>query len=259
MDLGIAGKTALVSASSAGLGRACAEALASEGCDLVINGRDAARLQAAADELSRRHGVAVRAIACDTATVAGAAPLIEAAAGVDILVTNGGGPAPRDFRELGRGEILAAIEQNMLVPIALVQAAAAAMAARGFGRVVNVTSLAVLAPVAGLELSSAARAGLTAFVAGVAQSVAGAGVTINNLLPFKFDTDRIATTLGYAAKMRGVSFEEERQRQMSAIPAGRFDRPEEFGRICAFLSSVHAGYVTGQNIVLDGGSHRATF
>lgn len=259
MNLGIEGRTALVCGSSRGLGRACAEALAAEGCNVVLNGRDRSRLEVVADAIRRKYGVEVHLIASDLETVEGAECLIAEAGAPDILVTSSGGPEPRDYKTLDRQICLQAIEQIMIVPLRLVQRLVDPMRRRGFGRVVNITSLAVLTPVAGLEISTAARAGLTGLMAGIARAVAPDGVTINNLLPFKFATDRIETTLGFAAGRKGISVEEERSRQMHDIPCGRFGDPAEFGKLCAFLCSQHAGYITGQNIRLDGGYHRAVF
>lgn len=252
MDTGIRGRKAIVCASSRGLGRACAEKLAQAGCDLVVNGRNEAALAEAAEAM-RQYGVKVTEIVADVSTADGRRALLDACPAPDILVNNNGGPKFRDFRELDADAILEGVRQNMITPIELVKAVIDGMAERGFGRIVNITSLSVLQPIPGLDLSSGARAGLTAFLAGVARNYAARNVTINNILPGKFDTDRIREGIRFAAQRDGVGIEEQTELQTRAIPAGRLGRPEEFGHACAFLCSADAGYITGQNLVLDGG------
>ncbi|RNC94929.1 SDR family oxidoreductase [Oceaniradius stylonematis] len=258
MDLGLKGKSAIVCASSRGLGRGCAEALAREGVNLVINGRNEQATEKTAEDL-RAHGVTVDIVLGSVSDHATQDALLEACPQPDILVNNNGGPALRDFRELDRDALLDGVTQNMVTPIELIQRTIDGMAERGFGRIVNITSLSVYQPILGLDLSSGARAGLTAFLAGIARSVAGSNVTINNILPGKIDTDRIRQTMVYAADKRGVEFDDEKARQIGAIPAGRLGTPEEFGATCAFLCSTHAGYITGQNIRLDGGVYQSAF
>lgn len=258
MDLGISGRKAIVCAASRGLGRGCAEALADAGVDLVINGVNAERLEQAAEAL-RAKGVAVTAVAGDVSDPATQEALLAACPAPDILVNNNGGPPLKDFRQLDREAILAGVTGNMVTPIEMIQRVIDGMADRGFGRIVNITSLSVYRPIPGLDLSSGARAGLTAFLAGVAPKVAGSNVTINSILPGKFDTDRIRTTIEFAAKAKGVDVDTETANQVGAIPAGRLGTPAEFGATCAFLCSVHAGYITGRNILLDGGVHQAAF
>ena len=258
MDLGISGRHALVCASSRGLGRACAEALAAAGCSLVVNGRDQAVLDGTAAALRERHGVAVTAIAGDVRDAAVRAALV-AVKPVDILVTNAGGPPLADFRDLSAEDIHKGLDANMVTPIALVQLVIDGMTERGFGRIVNITSASVLTWIAGLDLSSGARAGLTAFLAGVARQVAASNVTINNLLPGSFDTDRQSAIIATTAQNTGKSAEEVRKARKAAQPAKRFGRPEEFGAACAFLASAHAGFITGQNLLLDGGAFAANF
>lgn len=275
MDLGIAGKWALVCAASKGLGRGCAQALVQEGVNVVINARGAEALEATAAQLrtlaaawaaggTGRVAPQVIAVAADITTDAGRAAVLAAPGGpgqdFDILVNNAGGPPPGDFRDWGRDTWVQALDANMLTPIVLIQAVVDGMAARGFGRIVNITSSSVKAPIDILGLSNGARSGLTGFVAGVARSpLAAQGVTINNLLPGKFDTDRIASTIAAAAKKTGKPEAEIRASQQKQIPAGRYGTPEEFGAICAFLCSQQAGYLTGQNILPDGGAYPGTF
>lgn len=259
MDLGIAARRAIVCASSRGLGRGCAMALAEAGCELVINGRDEKVLESTATEIRDLHGVKVTAVATDVSTPDGQRALLAACPDPDILVNNNGGPPPRDFRDLSRAQILEGVTQNMVTPIELIQAVIDPMRQRKFGRIVNITSLSVHMPLAGLDLSSGARAGLTSFLAGVAHAVAADNVTINQLLPGKFDTDRIRTTIRFSAEKAGVSEEEQAGKVADEIPAGRLGDPEEFGKLCAFLCSVHAGYITGRNHILDGGLYKAAF
>jgi 3-oxoacyl-[acyl-carrier protein] reductase len=259
MDLGIAGRRAIVCASSKGLGRGCAMALAAEGVEVVINGRDEAVLARTAEEIRQATGARVIAVAVDVSTKAGQDALFAACPEPDILVNNNGGPPFRDFRELDREKMLAGVVGNMVTPIELIQRAIDPMVRRGFGRIVNITSSSVKAPIAGLDLSSGARAGLTAFLAGVARSVAGANVTINQLLPGSFDTDRLRGGIEREAAGRGIEVEAVRKRRAEAIPAKRLGTPEEFGAACAFLCSVQAGYITGQNLLTDGGAFPGAF
>ncbi len=259
MDLGIAGRKAIVCASSQGLGRGCALALAEAGCDVVVNGRDAAALDRTARDIGTRFGVKVTAVAGDVSQFAVQKQLFAACPEPDILVNNNGGPPRRDFGELDREKILEGVVQNMVTPLELIQASLEGMRARGFGRIVNVTSSSVKAPIAGLDLSSGARAGLTAFLSGVARTVADRNVTINNLLPGAMDTARLRGGHEREAKQSKRSIEDVREAAAKRIPAGRFGTAEEFGQVCAFLCSVHAGYITGQNILVDGGAFRGAF
>jgi 3-oxoacyl-[acyl-carrier protein] reductase len=254
MDLGIAGRNALVCASSKGLGRACATELARAGARVVVNGRDAERLAQTARAIADDTGGEVIAVTADVSTAEGRAALLAALPHYDILVNNNGGPPPRDFRELGHAEIIAGVEANMVAAILLIQAVIDSMVERRFGRIVNITSGSVKMPMAGLDLSSGARAGLTGFVAGVARNVVHANVTINNLLPGAFDTDRIASFMASASERTGRSIDELRAEREASIPARRMGRPEEFGAACAFLCSTSAGYITGQSLLIDGGA-----
>ena len=256
MDFGLQGKWALVCAASKGLGKGCAEALAREGANVVITARGAEVLAATADELRRlAAGGEVRTVVGDIATAAGRAAALAACPQVDILVNNAGGPPPGDFRQWDRDAWIAALDANMLTPIELIKATIDAMAARGYGRIVNITSSAVKAPIDVLGLSNGARSGLTGFVAGLARSpIAAHGVTINNLLPGAFDTDRLRSTVAGAASRRGVDIDTVLDERRRGIPARRLGNPQEFGAVCAFLCSVQAGYLTGQNILLDGGA-----
>jgi 3-oxoacyl-[acyl-carrier protein] reductase len=258
MDLGISGKRALVCAASKGLGRGCAEALAEAGAELVINARGAEALEATAAEIRAAHGVAVTAVAADITAEEGRAKVLEAAGEVDILVTNAGGPPPGMWTDWEREDFIRALDANMLTPIALIKALVPGMMDRGWGRVVNITSQSVKAPIPVLGLSNAARTGLTGYVAGTSRQVAGAGVTINNLLPGIHATDRaVALDTGVAEK-EGITLEEARHRREATIPAGRYGTAEEFGAACAFLCSQHAGFIVGQNILLDGGGTNVT-
>jgi len=258
MDLGIRGRKAIVCASSRGLGKACATALAEAGCAVTINGRDAARLAETVAEIRAATGASIIAVAGDLDDPAVRDALFAACAEPDILVNNNGGPPPKPFAELTREAILAGLEANLMTPLALVQRVLPGMAARGFGRIVNITSSSVRAPIAGLDVSSGARAGLTAFVAASARAYAKDNVTINSIQPGAFDTDRIRVTLARAAASREDAAA-LRARREAAIPAGRFGRPEEFGALCAFLASAQAGYLTGQNILIDGGAFPGAF
>jgi 3-oxoacyl-[acyl-carrier protein] reductase len=259
MDLGIRGRTAIVCASSQGLGKACARALAEAGVSLVINGRNRTLLEQTAEEIRQATQVDVRPVIADVSTAEGQEALLAACPSPDILVNNNGGPPFRDFRELNRQAMLSGVTNNMVTPIELIQRVVAAMEARSFGRIVNITSLSVKMPVPGLDLSSAARAGLTAFVAGVARKVADKNITINNLLPGSFDTQRLRNGFIAASKQSGKPESELAARAMAEIPAKRFGTPAEFGQTCAFLCSVHAAYITGQNILMDGGYYPAAF
>ena len=257
MDLGIRGKRALITAGSKGLGRGCAEALAEAGVDLVINARGPEALEATARDLAA-HGVRVTAVVADITTEVGRQKVLSVAGDVDILVTNAGGPPPGSWESWGREDYLAAIEANMLTPILLMKACLPGMMARGWGRVVNITSQSVKAPIASLGLSNAARTGLTGFVAGTARQVAPKGVTINNLLPGIHDTDRALSLDGGVVKARGITMEEARAERMATIPARRYGTASEFGAACAFLCSQQAGFIVGQNILLDGGAMVST-
>jgi 3-oxoacyl-[acyl-carrier protein] reductase len=254
MDLGIAGRTALVCASSQGLGFGCAQALAGAGARVIMNGRDAERLEGAAARLRATTGAEIIAIATDVGTEAGRAALLDAAGAVDILVNNNGGPPPKPWADLDRDSMMAGLDANMLTPIALVQAVIGGMVERRFGRIVNITSASVKMPLAGLELSSGARVGLTGFLAGIARQVAHANVTINQLLPGSFATARIDALDGKAAERQGISPTEARAAREASIPAKRLGDPAEFGAACAFLCSAQAGYITGQNLLIDGGA-----
>ncbi|MCA3450666.1 MAG: SDR family oxidoreductase [Rhodobacter sp.] len=257
MDLGIRGKRALVCASSKGLGRGCAAALAEAGVDLVMNARGAGVLEAAAAEIRTAHQVGVVTVAGDITTGACRAAVL-AHGPFDILVTNAGGPPPGLWPDWSREDFLRAIDANMLTPIALMQAVLPGMMAKGWGRVVNITSVSVKAPVAVLGLSNTARAGLTGFVAGTARQVASTGVTINNLLPGSHATDRAIALDGAVVRARGITMQEAIAERSATIPAGRYGTAAEFGATCAFLCSRHAGFIVGQNILLDGGATNAT-
>ena len=259
MDKGIAGRKALVCGASAGLGLACATALAAEGVELVIAARTEAPLQAAVAQLAQQAKAPVHGIAADVTSEAGRARILAAHPAFDILVTNAGGPPPGDFRQWDRATWMAALDANMLTPIALIRALVDGMMERGFGRIINITSSAVKAPVDGLGLSTGARSGLTGFVAGLARSTVARGVTINNLLPGTFDTARLAGNFAAQAQREGRSVEEVRSARLAKHPAHRFGQADELGRTCAFLCSAHAGYINGQNLLLDGGSFSGVF
>ena len=259
MDLGIKGRKAVVCAASKGLGCACAMALAENGVDLIINARGREALDETAAAIRARFSVGVEAVAADITTADGRAAVLAACAAPDILVNNAGGPPPGDFHAWGESEWIAALRANMLTPIELIKAVVDGMAERGFGRIVNITSSAVKAPIAELGLSNGARTGLTGFVAGLARAgIAGKGVTINNILPGRFATDRLKSNLAANAARRGMPVEEVERASRAAIPAGRFGDPNEFGQLCAFLCSHHAAYITGQNILIDGGAYPGT-
>jgi 3-oxoacyl-[acyl-carrier protein] reductase len=262
MDLGIAGKWALVCGASKGLGRGCAEALAREGAHVVIVARGAEALEATAAALRglAPQGTGVHAVAADITSPEGRAAVFAVRRDFDIVVTNAGGPPPGDFREWDRDAWIKAVDANMLTPIELIKASVDGMAARGFGRIVNITSSAVKAPIDILGLSNGARSGLTGFVAGLARSgIAGKGVTINNLLPGSFDTDRLQSNFKNVSAKTGQAAEAIADKRRQGIPAQRFGNPEEFGAICAFLCSAQAGYITGQNILADGGAYPGTY
>jgi len=259
MNLGIAGKKAIVCASSRGLGYGCAMALAEAGCEVVINGRDEKRLNEAAAEIAKATKAKIIPVAADVATAAGQKALFAACPEPDILVNNNAGPPFRDFRELDRQKIRDGVVANMVVAIELIQKAIDPMVAKKFGRIVNITSSSVKAPIAGLDLSSGARAGLTSFLAGVARTVAASNVTINFLLPGSFDTDRLRSNLEMNAKKQNVGVEQIRQARINNVPARRFGQAAEFGAACAFLCSARAGYITGQNLLIDGGAFPSAF
>ncbi len=258
MDLGIRGKRALVCASSKGLGLGCAEALAKAGVDLVMNARGAETLEAEATRLRSSYGVAVQTVACDVTTSEGQAEVINAAQGVDILVTNAGGPPPGMWSDWEREDFIKALDANMLTPIAFMKALLPGMMDKGWGRVVNITSQSVRAPIAVLGLSNAARSGLTGYVAGTSRQVAPHGVTINNLLPGIHATDRADALDGGVSAQKGISIDDARAERAATIPARRYGTREEFGATCAFLCSQHAGFIVGQNILLDGGATNLT-
>ncbi|MBK5960562.1 3-oxoacyl-ACP reductase [Rhodoplanes elegans] len=259
MDLGLAGRNAIVCASSRGLGRACAQKLAEAGCTVVINGRDRDHLTTVAIEIAESTCAAVIPVVGDVATAEGQAALLEACPAPDILVNNNAGPPFRDFRELDREAILKGLVANMVAAIELTQTVIDGMRARRFGRIVNITSGSVKMPLPGLDLSSGARAGLTAFMAGVARTVAADGVTINALLPGIFETDRLKAMIAATAERRGVAPDAVAAERLATVPARRLGTPEEFGAVCAFLCSTHAGYITGQSLLIDGGAFPGAF
>jgi 3-oxoacyl-[acyl-carrier protein] reductase len=260
MDLGIAGRWALVCGASKGLGLGCAQALAAEGAHVVLVARGTEALAQAAAALRQLPGAGeVRSVAADITSADGRAAALAACPQVDILVTNAGGPPPGDFRDWEREDWIAALDANMLTPIALIRATVDAMRERRFGRIVNITSSAVKAPIDILGLSNGARSGLTGFVAGLARSVVADNVTLNNLLPGQFYTDRLKDNFGALAQRQGGSVEAIAEQKRAAIPARRFGEPDEFGAACAFLCSASAGYITGQNLLVDGGAYPGTF
>ena len=258
MDLGIRGRNALVCGASKGLGRACAFSLAREGAKVTIVARGAEALEKAAREIGDATRAQVSAVAADITTPEGRSRALAAAGDIDILLTNAAGPPPGDFREWGREQWMKALEANMLTPIELIKATIDGMIARKFGRIVNITSGAVKAPIPQLGLSNGARTGLTGFAAGLARQVAMHNVTINNLLPGAFATDRLQATMAAAAKSSGKSVEEIREERLRSTPAGRLGEPPEFGDACAYLCSAQAGYITGQNLLIDGGAYPGT-
>lgn len=259
MDLGISGKTAIVCASSKGLGKGCAMALAEAGCAVVINGRTAETLENTASEIRQATGATVTTVIADVSTSAGQQALLKACPQPDILVNNNGGPPRKDYTLLDREAMIEGVVQNMITPIELIQAVTPAMKSKNFGRVVNITSLSVLSPLEGLDLSSGARAGLTSFLAGVVRQLAPYGITINNILPGKMDTDRLRGGLRATAQNTGATEDEVAAQQRQEIPVRRFGTPEEFGNACAFLCSQHGGYITGQNLLMDGGLFASAF
>jgi 3-oxoacyl-[acyl-carrier protein] reductase len=259
MDLGIAGRKAIVCASSRGLGKACAKALAEAGCEVVINGLDKDRLAATAAELRQGTGARITAVAADVASAEGQKALFAACPEPDILVNNNAGPPFRDFRELDRQKMLDGVIANMVSAVELIQKAIDPMVAKKFGRIVNITSGSVKMPLAGLDLSSGARAGLTAFLAGIARTVAASNVTINFILPGTFETDRFRSNIESTAKKKAISYEAAFAERMGPVPAKRVASPDELGATCAFLCSAKAGYITGQNILIDGGAFAGAF
>ena len=259
MDLGIHGKNALVCGASKGLGRGCASALAREGCRVTIVARDRQTLEKTANEIRAATGATVVAVAADITSEQGRIMALAACPHPDILVTNAGGPPPGDFRKFGQEEWLKAVNANMLTPIELIKATVDGMISRRFGRIVNITSSAVKAPIPELALSNGARSGLTGFIAGLARQTVAHNVTINNLLPGRFWTDRLKSNAEFAAKEQGKSVDQIKSEREREIPARRFGTPEEFGDACAYLCSVQAGYVTGQNFLIDGGIYPGTF
>ncbi|PHP66590.1 3-oxoacyl-ACP reductase [Zhengella mangrovi] len=259
MDLGISGRKAIVCASSRGLGKGCAMALAAAGCEVTINGRDETVLNATAEEIRQATGATVHAVAADVSTPEGQKALLAVCPAPDILVNNNGGPPRKDFRDLDRAAMIDGVIQNMVTPLELIQAVIDGMAERGFGRIINITSLSVYMPIEGLDLSSGARAGLTSFLAGVSRGIAGKGVTINNLLPGKMDTDRLRGGFRMVSERTGRSTDDIAAAQAAEIPARRFGNSDEFGQTCAFMCSAHAGYITGQNILVDGGLYTSAF
>jgi len=254
MDMGIRGRRALVCASSKGLGKGCARALAEEGVDLILNARGAEALEATAAEIRDTFGVSVTTAVADITTDEGQSEVLKAAAEVDILVTNAGGPPPGSWSDWNRDDFIAAFDANLLTPIMLIKTLLPRMMDRGWGRIVNITSVAVKMPIAPLGLSNTARAGLTGYVAGVSRQVAGSGVTINNLLPGLHDTDRLLMLDKVDAEARGISETQAREARIQSVPSKRFGTAEEFGAACVWLCSDKAGFVIGQNILLDGGA-----
>jgi len=259
MDLGIKGRAALVCAASKGLGRACAMSLAREGVDVTILARGREALEQTAEDIRKASGVKVTAIVADITTAEGRAAALAACPQPDILVNNAGGPPPGDFREWTREDWIKAVDANMLTPIELIKATVDGMIARKFGRIVNITSNSVKAPIEELGLSNAARSGLTGFVAGVARKTVRHNVTINNILPGQFMTDRLRTRLTVNAKASGQSLEQYLEKRSQVIPAGRFGDPNEFGELCAYVCSVQAAFMTGQNFLIDGGTYPGTY
>src|SRR5947209_4426994 len=259
MDMGIKGRKAIVCAASKGLGKGCAMALAAEGVELVINARTKSELEATAEEIRKKHGVKVTPVAVDVTTEAGRKQVLAACPEPDIVVNNAGGPPPGNFREWNRDDWIKAIDANMLTPIEFIKATVDGMMKRGFGRIVNITSSSVKAPIDILGLSNGARSGLHGFVAGVARKTVARNVTINNLLPGPFDTDRLRSTMIHSAKAAGRSIDEVSAERAKQNPSGRFGTADEFGAACAFLCSQYAGYITGQSLLMDGGAYPGTF
>lgn len=258
MDLGISGKRALVCASSKGLGLGCAEALASAGVNLIMNARSEIDLTYSANRIIDRYGVEVETVVADITSEDQRAKILDRVENIDILVTNAGGPPPGTWEDWNKEDFVLALEANMLTPISLMKHYLPGMMERGWGRVVNITSQSVKAPIATLGLSNSARAGLTGYVAGTSRQVAHSGVTINNLLPGSHATDRIKNLLNSSSQKQGVSVEDLRKELEASIPAKRLGTHTEFGEVCAFLCSIHAGFIVGQNILVDGGAVNAT-
>ena len=258
MDMGIKGKTALICGSSKGLGRGCAEALAAEGVHLVMNARTSSNLERTAEKIRKTYKVEVKTIACDVTTVDGQNKVFDTISDLDILVTNAGGPPPGMWYDWEQEDFLAALNANMLTPISFIKAYLPGMIAQGWGRIVNITSQSVKAPIATLGLSNAARTGLTGYVAGTARQVASKGVTINNLLPGVHDTDRIVSIDQSAVRAEGISMQQVKAKREAGIPVGRYGTRDEFGAACAFLCSQQAAFIVAQNILLDGGAINAT-
>ena len=258
MDMGIKGKTALICGSSKGLGRGCAEALAAEGVNLVMNARTSSILERTAEKIRKTYKVEVKTIACDVTTVDGQNKVFDTISNLDILVTNAGGPPPGMWHDWEQEDFLAALNANMLTPISFIKAYLPGMIAQGWGRIVNITSQSVKAPIATLGLSNAARTGLTGYVAGTARQVASKGVTINNLLPGVHDTDRIVSIDQSAVRAEGISMQQVKAKRKAGIPVGRYGTRDEFGAACAFLCSQQAAFIVAQNILLDGGAINAT-
>ena len=258
MDMGIKGKTALICGSSKGLGRGCAEALAAEGVHLVMNARTSSNLERTAEKIRKTYKVEVKTIACDVTTVDGQNKVFDTISDLDILVTNAGGPPPGMWHDWEQEDFLAALNANMLTPISFIKAYLPGMIAQGWGRIVNITSQSVKAPIATLGLSNAARTGLTGYVAGTARQVASKGVTINNLLPGVHDTDRIVSIDQSAVRAEGISMQQVKAKREAGIPVGRYGTRDEFGAACAFLCSQQAAFIVAQNILLDGGAINAT-
>jgi 3-oxoacyl-[acyl-carrier protein] reductase len=259
LDLNIRGKAALVCGASKGLGRGCATALAREGCRVTLVARDRAALEKAAEEMRANTGANIVTVPADITSEQGRIAALAACPQPDIVVTNAGGPPPGDFRKFSREDWLKAVGANMITPIELIKATVDGMVSRRFGRIINITSSAVKAPIAELALSNGARSGLTGFVAGLARQTVAANVTINNILPGRFWTDRLKSNTEFNAKEKGKTVEEVKRGLEKAIPAGRFGTPEEFGDLCAYLCSAQAGYITGQNFLIDGGIYPGTF
>ncbi len=262
MDLGIRGRNALVCGASKGLGRACAEALLREGVNVTIAARDAATLEAtraALQAIAAEAGASVQAVACDITSAEGRRQVLAACPSPDILITNAGGPPPGDFRQFGLDDWRRAVENNMLTPIDLIKSTVDGMIARRFGRIINITSSSVKAPIKSLDLSGGARSGLTGFIAGIARETVMHNVTINNLLPGSFATDRLVGMIGKLASTQGKDADTMLAASQQSIPARRFGDPQEFGAYCAFLCSAQAGYITGQNLLIDGGNYPGVF
>ncbi len=253
MDLGISGRTAIVCAASKGLGKACAMQLAKEGVNVVISARTKADIEKTADEIRKSANVKVTALACDVTTDAGRKMILDACPNPDILINNAGGPPPGDFKDFSLEDWRKAVEWNMITPIALIHATVYGMMDRKFGRILNITSQSVKAPIASLELSNGARAGLTGAVAVIARKAVRHNVTINNILPGPFETDRLTGSTRKMAEQSGMTFEKAMEQRKAVVPAGRFGQPGEFGAAAAFMCSAHAGFITGQNMLLDGG------